>query len=79
MSDNIWEIGNRTMVPASLIVAAWFGIDWLLGIKNQTDQNALAVTDQKSNHEKIIDKIEKNNERLARIEESIIYIKERLK
>jgi uncharacterized protein YydD (DUF2326 family) len=79
MTDKLLGITNRAMLPAGVVVACWFGTAWILDLKKTTDINTLELANQKSNQEKIINKLDTSGERLARIEEAIQFIKSRLR
>jgi len=75
----IMSITNRTMIPISFVGAIWFGSSWLIGVKNLADTNAKELQEHKSATERIIEKLDRNNERLARIEEKLKHIHGRLR
>ena len=77
--DKILEITNKTMLPASLIVVGWLGIAWVIDVKKSVDLNASEIETHKVYQTKIIEKLEKNGERLARIEASIEFIRNKIK
>lgn len=78
MTENLLKMSNTVMLPASFIVAGWFGINWVLDIKKDTEINAMEISSQKAKQQKIIDKLDRSNERLAKIEEALMFIKDKL-
>jgi len=78
MPDKILEITNKTMVPLSFIVLGWFAVSWVLDLKKTSEINAMTVKSQKSTQEKLSQKMDSITERLAKIEASLIFIKENI-
>jgi Cdc6-like AAA superfamily ATPase len=79
MKGKIVEITNNTMVPLSFIVAGWFAVSWVLDIKKTAEINAMTVNESKQTAERLTEKIDSMHERLARMEESLNYLKEHVR
>ena len=50
-----------------------------LSIKKTTELNARAISEHKESQKEVLGKLDRNNERLAKIEEALVFLRETLK
>lgn len=79
MYERIANLSGKSMLPASLLLTGWLAMDWVLDLRKDSDINTHELSNQKVHQVNILKKLDRNNERLARIEVAIEFIKTRLK
>lgn len=76
MKIDFSSISEKTMIPISFLVIIYYALDFILGIKAKTDQNALAIAKNESGYNQIINKLDENSKKLSRIEGIIEFLLE---